>query len=103
MDTSKKTTRRKYNRRSDDQRIAELEERIRGLQAKAILREKKADPVIKEIPKVQRRLVKFAQLARDNDRLDIANSITAFNSGLERILRTETEKALREGSRKLEG
>lgn len=95
MGTRKKTTRRRYNRRSDDERIAELEERIRNLQAKAVMREKKADPVIKEIPKVQRRLTKFAQLALDNGRQDIANSITAFNAGLERILRSETEKALR--------
>jgi len=98
MATKKKTSRRQYNRRSDDERIAELEERIKSLQAKAVLREQKADPVIKEIPKVQRRLAKFAQLAMDNERLDIANSVTAFNAGLERILRTETEKALRENA-----
>lgn len=96
MAKKKKTTRRSYNRRSDEDRIKELEERIRSLQAKALMREKKTDPVIKEIPKVQRRLMKFAQLASDNGRLDIANSVTAFNSGLERILRTETEKAIRE-------
>jgi len=96
MAKKKKTTRRSYNRRSDEDRIKELEERIRSLQAKALMREKKADPVIKEIPKVQRRLMKFAQLASDNGRLDIANSVTAFNAGLERILRTETEKAIRE-------
>lgn len=98
MATKKKTTRRQYNRRSDEERIAELEERIKGLQAKAVQREQKSNPVIKEIPKVQRRLTKFAQLAMDNERLDIANSVTAFNAGLARILRTETEKALRDSS-----
>jgi molecular chaperone GrpE (heat shock protein) len=98
MDTSNKNARRQYNRRTDDERIAELEDRIKSLQAKSAIREKKTDPVIKEIPKVQRRLQKFAQLAMDHGRQDIANSITAFNSGLERILRSETEKAARESS-----
>ena len=43
--------------------------------------------------KIQRRLRKFAQLAMDHQRPDIANSITAFNAGLEGILRSEMKKS----------
>ena len=86
MDTSTKTkaARRKYQRRSDEQRIADLENRIAELKAKAAEREKKTDPVIREIPKVQRRLRKFAQLAMERSRPDIANTTTAFAAALER-------------------
>jgi len=94
MDTS--TKKRKYTRRSDEERIAELESRIAELREKQALKSKKDDPVLREIPKVQRRLRKFAQLAMDNGRPDIANSITAFTAGLERTLRDELKKAGRE-------
>lgn len=83
------TPRRRYNRRSDDQRIQELEHRIEELKAKQAAREKRDDPVVREIPKVQKRLRKFAQLAMDNNRPDIANTTTAFAAALERILRSE--------------
>jgi hypothetical protein len=91
MDTSTKTkaARRKYQRRTDEQRIADLEKRIADLKARAAEREKKTDPVIREIPKVQRRLRKFAQLAMERKRPDIANTTTAFAAALERILRSE--------------
>lgn len=80
---------RQYHRRSDDQRIADLEHRIEELKAKQTAKKKEQDPVLKEIPKVQRRLRKFAQFAMDHNRPDIANSTTAFTSSLERILRSE--------------
>lgn len=81
---------RKYNRRSDEERIAELERRIADVKARQAAREKKDDPVLREIPKLQRRLRKLAQLAMDHDRADISNSIQAFNAGLERILHSES-------------
>ena len=84
---------RKYRRRTDAERIAELESRIADIKARQSVRAKKNNPVLKEIPKVQRRLRKFAQLAMDNNRPDLANSTTAFNAGLERILRSEVKKA----------
>jgi len=89
MSSETRPTRRKYHRRSPDERIAELERRISELKLKQQVREKKDDPVLREIPKVQRRLRKFAQLAMNNQRPDIANSITAFTAGLERILHAE--------------
>jgi len=84
------TTKRQYHRRSDDERIAELEQRIAELKTKQAVREKKDDPVLREIPKLQRHLRKFMQLALDNNRPDISNSTWAFVTGLDRILRTET-------------
>lgn len=83
--STKPGSRRNYHRRTDDERIAELEQRILELKSKQAARERKDDPVLREIPKIQRRLRKFAQLAMDNSRPDIANSITAFTAGLERM------------------
>jgi hypothetical protein len=81
--------RRKYNRRSADERVAALEQRIAELKARQVAREKREDPVVREIPRIQRRLRKFAQLAMDNQRPDIANSALAFMASMDRILRTE--------------
>ena len=93
MDTSTDTGRRKYMRRTDEERIKDLEARITELKHKRATKEKQSDPVLKEIPKIQRRLRKFAQFAMDNNRPDLANSTTAFNAGLERILRSEVGRS----------
>ena len=74
-------------RRSEDERIADLEEKIRLLKEKASQKDKKNDPIVREIPKIQRRLQKFAQLAQDEGRPQIANSVVAFLAGLDRTLR----------------
>ncbi|MEO0649382.1 MAG: hypothetical protein AAFZ65_01740, partial [Planctomycetota bacterium] len=50
-------------------------------------------PVIKDIPRVQKRLQRFAQLAVDNDRQDIANSVSMFLAGLNRIYSEATPPA----------
>ena len=86
-------TRRAYNRRSDEERIAELEARIQEIKHRQELKKRKDDPVLKDIPKLQRRLRKFAQLAVEHDRLDISNSVTAWVSSLDRILREDKLKA----------
>jgi hypothetical protein len=88
--TAEATTRRRsYRRRTDDERIADLEQRILELKTKKAVQKKRVDPVLKEIPKIQRKLRKFAQFAMDGNRPDIANSVTAFNSSLERIIQSE--------------
>lgn len=92
MDTTAEAERKKYKRRTDEERIADLERRISDLKARQAAKERKDDPILREIPKVQRRLRKFAQLALDGNRPDIANSTTAFNAGLERILRSELKR-----------
>ena len=86
MDTTSQTDRRTYKRRSDEDRIKDLQGRIAEIKAKQAAKEKKVDPVLKEIPKIQRRLRKFAQLAMDHNRPDIANSTTAFSAGLGRTM-----------------
>ncbi len=75
---------RRYQRRSPEERIADLQSRIEGLRAKVEAKQRKDLPVIAEIPKVKRRLLKFSQLALDNGREDISNSTRMFLAGLER-------------------
>ena len=77
---------RSYNRRTDEERIQELKHRIAQLQTRLESKERPDKAVLKEIPKVQRRLRKFIQLALDHGRQDIANSTLAFVAGLERHL-----------------
>lgn len=89
--TKSQPAKRTYKRRSEEQRIKELEARIATLKAKKALRERKDDPLVREIPKMQKRLRGFAQLAMDHRRPDLANSATAFASSLERILRSELQ------------
>lgn len=79
------STKRKYRRRSEEERIAELEARIEELKAKVESKKRKDSPLIKQIPRLQTRLRKFAQLALECDRPDVANTTTAFVAGLDRI------------------
>lgn len=80
-----------YNRRSDEQRIADLEAKIANLQKKMESRQRPDIAVLKQAPKLQRRLRDFAQLAAEHERSDIANSAVAFLAGLERMLDTPPE------------
>lgn len=96
--STKSNSRRVYTRRTDEERIADLQSRIEELKARQARQQRKDDPILREIPKVQRRLRKFAQLAMDNNRPDIANSTTAFTAGLERTLRSELGVAAGRGS-----
>ena len=79
-------SKRKYRRRSEDERIAELESKIAELQKKVESKQRPDLPVLKEIPKLQRRLKEFAQLAMNHGRADLANSTMAFTMGLDRHL-----------------
>jgi len=90
MDTAtNKKKRRQYHRRTPEDRVAEIEQRIAELKAKQAAREKRESPLVKEIPRLQGRLRRFAQLAMDQQRADVSNSVMAFVASLERILRTE--------------
>jgi molecular chaperone GrpE (heat shock protein) len=75
---------RNYRRRSEDERIEELESRIKELQAKIEAKKRKDEPLLRDIPKLQKRLRKFAQLALDHGRHDIANATIAFDTSLTR-------------------
>ena len=88
---------RKYSRRTDEERIADLELKIRQVQKRMESKQRKDAAVLKELPKVQRSLRKFAQLASDNGRADLSNSTLAFLAGLERAAQEPPEQA---GSRR---
>lgn len=79
------TVKRPYNRRSDDERIAELQSKIELLKRKVDIKQRPDLAVVREIPKIQRRLRDFAQLSADNGREDIANTVVAFIAGLDRM------------------
>jgi molecular chaperone GrpE (heat shock protein) len=85
--------RRSYQRRSADQRISDLEKKISDLKAKQSARDRKDDPVLREMQKLLKRLKRFIQHAHDHKRPDVANSVMGFKSMLERILTTELGSA----------
>lgn len=85
-DSGTSREKRKYTRRTDEERIAELESKIALIKNRVEAKKRRDSPVLREAPKIQRSLRKFAQLAADHGRDDIANSTTAFLAGLERHL-----------------
>jgi hypothetical protein len=102
METSTKSrSKRSYERRSDEQRIADLQQKIQDLQVKAQAKvQKESSPdqaVLKSIPKLARHLRKFADLAMSKGRQDIATSTWAFMAGLERNLGQDEPARRRRG------
>ena len=80
---------RSYHRRSSNERVADLEKKIAALKAKQAAREKKEDPILREMQKLQRRLKRFIQTAHDHKRPDVANGAMGFKAMLDRILASE--------------
>ena len=76
---------RAYKRRSTEQIVADLEAEIARQKAKIEARSKATDPILREIPKLQKRLRKFAQAAHNAKRADIANAASGFASSLDRM------------------
>lgn len=76
---------RSYNRRSPEQIISDLEAEIERQRTKLEAKEKANDPVLSEIPKLKKRLRKFAQAAFDGKRSDLGNSVTAFVTSLDKM------------------
>jgi len=93
---------RSYRRRSDEERIAELESKIEEQKRKIALRERQDSPVLKDIPGVRRRLQSFAQLAIDHGREDLSNMTMAFLAGLERAASDDGGATRRRGRRPAE-
>lgn len=79
---------RNYKRRTEDERIAELEARVSEIKARLEAKKKKDSPVLREWAKTQRVLRKFAQIALDNGRADLSLSAEAFAAGVERSIQT---------------
>ena len=79
------TVKRTYNRRSDDELIAEMEAKIADLRKKIEAKTRPDQDLLSEIPRLVRRLRSFAQQAMQCGRSDIANSTMAFMAGIERM------------------
>jgi hypothetical protein len=91
------TAKRAYHRRSEDQRIADLEAKIQKIKARMEIRQRKDSPVLREVMRVQRVLRRFAQTAQDHGRSDLAMSTQAFAAGLDRLVSTPDEPVRRRG------
>jgi hypothetical protein len=88
------------NRRSDEERIAALQAKIEMLRSKAVEAARPDQIVLREAPKLHKKLREFAQLAHDHGRNDVANSIVAFMAGLDRMIQELPEPTRRPLSRR---
>lgn len=89
--TATDMTKRTYTRRTDDERIAELEAKLAKVKERLAEKKLRESPVHREVKKVERTLRKFAQTAVDNGREDLANSTLAFLAGLDRLANATSE------------
>jgi hypothetical protein len=85
------TPKRTLLRRSDEERIADLETKIADLQRKLAVQQRTDTPVLQAAEKLAKRMREFAQLALHHGRDDAANSTIAFLAGLDRMLQNEPE------------
>lgn len=88
---------RSYNRRTDAERIAELEAQIQSLRERAAERQRPDGPLLKEVPKIAKRLRKFGEKCHQFGRADLANSVVAFVAGLERAAQMDPTSEPRRG------
>jgi len=89
---------RSYTRRTDEELITELQQKLKRVEARVQAKQRPDAPVLKEVSKLSRALRKFAQFAADHDRLDLSNMTVAFQSGLDRASKEPPKKA--SGSRR---
>jgi len=89
---------RSYNRRSDDELIEDLQDRIKKIENRLEARQRPDARILKEIPKLKRTLARFAQLCMDHQRNDISNSIVAFMATVEHQARHAPETQARSRS-----
>ena len=85
-------TKRQYTKRTEEEMIADLEAKIAKIKDRQEAKLRKDSPVLKKWERVKTTLVKFSQLAMDHDRADVANSVTAFLAGTNRLV-NEAPKA----------
>ena len=85
-------TKRQYTKRTEEEMIADLEAKIAKIKDRQEAKLRKDSPVLKKWERVKTTLVKFSQLAMDHDRADVANSVTAFLAGTNRLI-NEAPKA----------
>lgn len=75
---------RTYRRRTEAEKIADLQKQIEALESKIQSEQRPDTEVLKQIPKIKRTLGKFSQLCVDNKRHDLSNSVLAFLGTIER-------------------
>ncbi|HIF39951.1 MAG TPA: hypothetical protein EYQ74_02475 [Planctomycetes bacterium] len=76
-------TKREYNRRTDEERLSELETQLEKLKSKVQQEQRSDAPVLKDIKKVRTALNKFSQVCANHGRTDMVNSVMAFLHTLE--------------------
>jgi len=77
-------TKRSYNRRTDEEIISDYQKQIKALEVRIMEKSRQDTPVLKELPKMKRKLAQFAQTCVDYGRGDLSNSTLAFMATLER-------------------
>ena len=68
-------TKREYNRRTDEERLSELESQLEKLKSKVQQQQRPDAPVLEEIEKVKKVLTKFSQTCADHGRTDMVNTV----------------------------
>lgn len=86
---------RQYNRRSDEERIADIQRQIEELRERAERKAREDDQLLKGYSKLQGALRNFIQLAHDRGRGDIGNMVEAFAAGLQRQVTMPIEEPRR--------
>jgi hypothetical protein len=81
-------TKREYSRRSDEDLLGDLENKLSALKKKFREKNRPDAPALKEMKKVKKALTKFSQICVDNGRTDLANSVLAFLHTLEHQSKT---------------
>lgn len=81
-------TKREYSRRSDEDLLGDLENKLSALKKKVQEKNRPDAPALKEMKKVKKALTKFSQICVDNGRTDLANSVLAFLHTLEHQSKT---------------
>ena len=81
-------SKRTYVRRTEEERIHDLEEKLAQVKARLEAKQNKNSPLLREWARVQRALKKFVQTASDSGRQDLSLSAQAFLAGLERSVHT---------------
>lgn len=84
-------SKRQYRRRSDEERLEELQARLAKLKDRVADRKRKDSPLHRELARTRRSVRSLAQAAQDQERSDIATAALAFLAGLERMVDSEPD------------
>jgi len=75
-------------RRDELEQIRDLEVRIKEVEARKLRRRQRSEsPVLKDFERLKKQMARFAQACMNHQRADMANSMLAFMSVLERQAR----------------